>query len=63
VTSSSKDKKFYNWLHSKGYNAFNIPKLAVLEIVDLIDGHNLELKEQEQAQKRAANKMKRRSKR
>ena len=43
-------------MHGKGYNAFTLPRLTPLEISDLIEGHNLNIKEQNQAQKKAGKK-------
>ena len=38
-----RNKKSYDFLHTKGYNAFTIPKLTPLEINFLVEGHNLRM--------------------
>ncbi len=49
----NKSKKLYDFLHTKGYNAFTIPKLTPLEINFLVTGHNKTVCEQIKAQQRA----------
>lgn len=51
------------WLHSQGYNYFNLPRLTYPEIKGLVDARNRQVKHQKAEQDKMARKNKNRSNR